>query len=254
MINTILFDLDGTLLPLQWETFEKEYFKALSEKLSPFLEPSLLIKYVWCSTMRMIDNTGREKTNEQVFFDDFTSAAGKEANVLVPVLNEFYMKEFNDLRIFTRSEPYAVKAVDLLYGRGYELVIATNPVFPLAAIKARMEWAGLDAQKFKYITCFEEMHYCKPNIEFYGEILEKIEKKPDECLMVGNDVEEDMVSSKLGIRTYLITDCLINKNNLPLSADYIGTYKEFYNYVNSHLPDIKNVQTVNDLVNNQQLK
>ena len=36
MIKTILFDLDGTLLPMDQDAFTKAYFKSLSEYLLPF--------------------------------------------------------------------------------------------------------------------------------------------------------------------------------------------------------------------------
>ena len=47
------------------------------------------------------------------------------------------------------------------------------------------------------------------------DILNKLNCKAEECIMIGNDVDEDMVASNLGIKTFLLTDCLINKNNKP---------------------------------------
>lgn len=240
MIDTFLFDLDGTLLPLKWEIFEKEYFFALGSKLSGHFEPGSLTKYIWKSTMKMIENTGGKKTNEEVFYQDFAESTGKDVKLLSPIFNEFYQKEFNQLGRLARVEPNAVNSVNLLYERGYELVIATNPVFPLTAIKARIRWAGLDEKKFRFITCFEDMHYCKPNTEYYGEILQRLNKKPEECLMVGNDVEEDLAASKLGIKVFLILDYIINRNNLPLPSDYIGTYDDFYKFVYEMFPPLDN--------------
>jgi len=44
--------------------------------------------------------------------------------------------------------------------------------------------------------------------------------------MVGNDVEEDLAAAKIGMKTYLVTDCLINTKGSKFSADYTGTLKE----------------------------
>ena len=43
---------------------------------------------------------------------------------------------------------------------------------------------------------------------------------PEECLMVGNDVEEDLVAGTIGVQTVLVTDCLINTKSLPEKADH----------------------------------
>lgn len=231
MINTFLFDLDGTLLPMKWEVFEREYFKCLTLKLSDYFEPSLLVKFIWQSTMNMIKNTGGIKTNKQVFFEDFIEATGGDINILNPIFDEFYLNEFNNLKQFVWRSEYIIKAVRHLKDCGYEMVVATNPVFPITAIKNRIRWAGLDEKYFKYITCYEYMHYCKPNIDFYREVLDKINKKPEECIMVGNDVVEDLVASKIGIKTFLIEDCVINKTGKEPEADFVGRYEDFYRFV-----------------------
>lgn len=35
--------------------------------------------------------------------------------------------------------------------------------------------------------------------------------KEEETVMIGNDVGEDMVAAQLGMKVFLLTDCLINK-------------------------------------------
>jgi len=239
MINTFLFDLDGTLLPLEWETFEKHYFKRLAAKLSGHFEPELLVKYIWKSTMKMINNCGGEKTNKEVFFEDFTKTTGKDIDVLYPIFDEFYTKEFKELAFLVKAEEYVIKTVNTLIERGYDLVVATNPLFPIEAIEERIIWAGLRKDMFKYITCYDNMHYCKPNIEFYAELLKTIGKEPHECIMVGNDVEEDLISSKIGIKTFLVEEHVINSSGIIPCPDYKGSYEDLYNIVNSRFLAVK---------------
>lgn len=51
MIKNILFDLDGTLLPMDMEKFTQGYFKRLVAKAAPRgYEPEKLIKSVWAGT------------------------------------------------------------------------------------------------------------------------------------------------------------------------------------------------------------
>ncbi len=117
------------------------------------------------------------------------------------------------------------------------MVVATNPIFPKKAILHRIKWAGFDPEDFMHITSYEESHYCKPKIQFYEEILKKINKIPEECMMVGNNVEEDLIAGELGIKTYLIEDFIINSSNTNFISTYKGNYNDFYKFVNN-LPDL----------------
>ncbi|SKA86043.1 haloacid dehalogenase superfamily, subfamily IA, variant 1 with third motif having Dx(3-4)D or Dx(3-4)E [Caloramator quimbayensis] len=239
MINTILFDLDGTLLPYKWEDFEKEYFKKVVYKLKDILKPEETIKYLWESTMEMIINTDCQKTNKEVFMDKFTKLSQKDKDNLQNIFDDFYENEYKTLSaIFTPSE-YVTDSIKILKEKGYTLVVATNPVFPESALLQRVNWAGLDDKDFILITSFERMHFCKPNIKYYEEILKIIDKNPHECMMIGNDVEEDIVAGKLGIKTFLVTDYMINKNNIKTDADYIGDYKDLNSFIRN-LPIINN--------------
>ncbi|MFW5991589.1 MAG: HAD family hydrolase [Halanaerobiaceae bacterium] len=73
------------------------------------------------------------------------------------------------------------------------------------------------------------MHYCKPHPGYYREILHKLSLTPEECIMVGNDVQEDMVAGDLGFKTYLVTDYLINRNQNSTNCDWQGSLEELYN-------------------------
>ena len=40
----------------------------------------------------------------------------------------------------------------------------------------------------------------------------------EDCVMVGNDVSEDMVAKRLGMQVFLLTDCLLNKDGVDIDA------------------------------------
>ena len=50
--------------------------------------------------------------------------------------------------------------------------------------------------------------------------------------MVGNDVGEDMIAEKLGMKVFLLTDCIINKNNEDISRFPNGSFAELYKFFN----------------------
>lgn len=238
MITTILFDLDGTLLPMDTEVFTKKYFKELAIKLKDYFTPEEITKNVWTSTKYMINNLDINKTNEECFFEDFYERVNQEAEVLNPIFEDFYEKDFNNIRSVATQNEHMIKAVSILKDKGYNLVIATNPLFPERAVLHRIEWAGLNIEDFMFITSFEKMHYCKPQIKFYEEILDNIKKKSSSCLMVGNDIVEDMIAKELGMKTYLIEDHVIGKAEENKNIDYKGSYLDFYEFAKA-LPNLK---------------
>ena len=80
-------------------------------------------------------------------------------------------------------------------------MLATNPVFPIVATANRANWAGVAPDLFEHITVYENSSYCKPNPKYYMEILDKLNMNAQECLMVGNDVDEDMSTADIGMET-----------------------------------------------------
>lgn len=129
------------------------------------------------------------------------------------------------------KNPLAARAVELAGSKAQRLALATNPVFPLLATETRMRWNGVSPESFCCITSYETSGACKPNPVYFHELLEKIGCRPQECLMVGNDVDEDMSAANLGMSVYLVTDCMINRNNKDISAYDHGTMEELVAYL-----------------------
>lgn len=238
MINTILFDLDGTLLPMDLDEFTYHYFSAICNKCASVIDPEYLPKAIWASTQMMMKNLDKNKTNMEVFMEDFSTRIDTNMKDLIPMIDEFYHDDFKNLKFATKPTELVIDIVEILKEKGYKLVVATNPLFPRQAILHRIEWTGLKNEDFLLITDYESSHFCKPNLEYFEEILSIIEKKPEECLMVGNDVQEDLVSSKLGLKTFLIEDHMINREEQQPQPDFKGNYKELLEFV-KELPNLK---------------
>jgi len=236
-MDTFIFDLDGTLLPMpDQELFLKKYFDALTKKLTAYgIEPQRLVKTIWAGTMAMVGNDG-SMTNEERFWQVFCEYIGKDARSFEPVFDDFYRNEFLESKIATGCNPIAALCVDLLKQKGYNLVLATNPLFPRIATHTRIKWAGLKPEDFDLITTYENSSYCKPNLKYYEEILAALGKKASQCIMVGNDVREDMCVASLGMDTFLLKDCLINSENRDISGYKQGNFDDLLNLIRL-LPD-----------------
>ncbi len=226
MIKTILFDLDGTLLPMDQDMFVKSYMTKLATKVAPLgYEAKAFMGAMWAGVESMIKNDG-SVTNETAFWNCFTNIFGKKSLDDIPVFDAFYQNEFQTVAKDCGYTPKAKELIDCLKSKGYRLVLATNPLFPAVATESRIRWAGLSPEDFEYYTTYENSSYCKPNPNYYLEILEKIGCEPEECMMVGNDVGEDMITETLGMKVFLLTDCLINKKDVDITLYPHGSFDD----------------------------
>lgn len=231
MRDTFLFDLDGTLLPFEIEDFMKIYFGEMGKHFHDMIDGKVLAKYILASTEAMINNL-EPRPNEEKFMEHFAKLVKTDdLSLYKEKFDLFYDDKFDKVRECVEEVSLIKDSIEILKSKGYNLVVATNPIFPIKAIQKRIEWAGLNIEDFSYITCYQKNCYCKPHIQFYEEVLDAIGKDPEECYMVGNDVQEDLVAGDLGIETYLITNYMINRNNEEINSTYQGTYEDFYKFV-----------------------
>lgn len=232
-IQHILFDLDGTLLPMVQDEFVKFYMpllaKAYMSKGMP-VEPKKFIGAVWAGYEAMVKNDG-SRTNREAFWSYIDSELPIGAEESEKIAEEFYGGEFNQAVCTTRPTPLADQIVKTVKGKGLGTYLATNPVFPRCATMNRIRWAGLEAEDFSLITTYETCSFCKPNPEYYKKILDTFSLDPADCLMVGNDVGEDLSIRTLGVKTFLVTDTMENKNNLPIETEYQGSLEELLEFV-----------------------
>jgi len=229
-MNTILFDLDGTLVPVALEDFIKDYFGRLADKMESLgFDKESFIKESWKSVGKMMENDS-QKTNEEVFWQSFINKS-KPDSKLYEIFDSFYKNEFNHTKGILKEKRDFLKMFDTLKEKGYSLVLATNPLFPMSGVESRLNWVNLTPEDFIYITTYDNSYCCKPNLKYYKRIFGKIGKKPEECLMVGNNVLEDMCVKKLGTQVYLITDFIENPLNESFDNIPNGNFAQFEKYI-----------------------
>lgn len=231
MIKAILFDLDGTLLPMDQDLFLKAYFGGLIKAMVPHgYDPELVVKSIWAGTGAMVKNDG-SRTNEEVFWESFCAFFGPDARKDEPLFQNFYKTEFQKVSAVCGHDPRAAESIHEIKALGYRTILATNPLFPPIATRSRVRWAGLQPEDFEYITTYDNSSFCKPNLRYYEEILNKRGLSPAECVMVGNDVGEDMIAATLGMKVFLMTDCLINKANADINQYPHGSFPELMEFI-----------------------
>ena len=86
----------------------------------------------------------------------------------------------------------------------YSLTLATNPVWPREIVELRLEWAGIDPKIFGYLTDVTRMKACKPEAQYFNEILEKRGFTAQESLLIGDNTKMDLPATQTGIRVFIV--------------------------------------------------
>ena len=229
--DNVLFDIDGTLLPMDQDVFIKAYFRALIKYIAPYgCDAEKVTEAVWLGTGAMVKNDGT-RTNEAAFWSAFARVYGEKAYTDKPLFDRFYETDFNTIKSVCSPSDIPNAIIKRLKADGVNTVIASSPIFPMTAHKARLGWAGVDPDDFSYISAYENSTFCKPSPDYYTEIARKNGLDVKKCLMVGNDVSEDLPAAAAGMDVFILTDCLINKKNADISAVPHGGMNDLINYL-----------------------
>jgi len=131
VISTLLFDLDDTLLGNDMGTFLPAYFQRLTQYLAADLDgqTTRFLAELLNGTRAMIASTDPARTLSAVFADHFYPAMGWEPEAWTPRWEDFYRTGFAELRRLTTSRPAARAVMEWAFAQGYEVVIATSPLF-----------------------------------------------------------------------------------------------------------------------------
>lgn len=228
-IKAFLLDLDDTLLINEMETFSEHYYRALLGKMSGVCSPGTFVEALNLGVRAMWHNDGRQGTNAEVFYREFYRRLGREPHEIEPILLDFYTREFETLAQYTELDPIARELVQLLQGRGYQIAITTQPLFPRVAIEARLRWAGVSADEFRYdlITSFEIMKACKPRTAYFEHVLQSLGRRAPEAVMVGDSPESDMPAGRMGFYTFWVDRGRL-ANGTKVECDAQGSLRDLY--------------------------
>jgi len=199
----VLFDLDGTLLDVELREFLGRYFHALDTTLSPHFPGIDLVPAVLAAT-EMMQRSHHGRTNQRTFVDAFRERTGVDLERHWPLFDDFYRDVFPTLGNGYGPVAGAKEAIAAARELGWKVAIATQPIFPRAAITHRLAWAGLDAADFDLVTTYEFMNACKPDPVYFHQVCDGIGCRPADCVMVGDDPTTDMGAAGIGISTFFV--------------------------------------------------
>lgn len=229
-LRAVLFDLDGTLIDNDMDVFLTHYLRRLAPHIAYHVAAEKFVQHWMAALQVMLRNSDPALTNQQVFDMNFYSRIGLRRDDARQALDAFFATSHRSLHSLIRRRPGARETVEAMLDAGLDVVIATNPIFPMAAIEQRLEWAGLDGVPFVLITSSENMHAAKPNRQYYQEILDRIQRLPGECIMIGDDFINDIQpANRLGMRSYWVNTSTTTPPNFDPTAR--GHLHQFYTWL-----------------------
>lgn len=248
MANTsyraILFDLDGTLCPMELDEFLGGYFKDIARfAAEQGVDGEKFARAFGAGASAMAKREPGGKTNYDVFWDAFFAVLDRDAADWDAMFAGYYETRFGAIGADVRPNPAAHRALELLVAKGYPLVLATQPMFPRRAVEWRLAWGGVGDAPFRYISTYENSSTVKPQVEYYAEVLANCGLSADEVLMVGNNTLDDLASADLGCDVYLVTDHLMDPQGRGLEGVKHSTMAEFAAWVDD-LPTCDDPATI----------
>lgn len=233
--TTVFFDLDGTLTPMETDKFVDLYFSSYANYLTPHgYHLSAMQEAILTGIRAMVANEGPE-TNEEIFFRYYAEILGDKVYKDKDLFLNYYKEDFVKTKEAIGCNPKAAETVLRLKEKDFRVVLTTNPLFPDIAIETRIRWGGMEPSWFDHITTYEQYHHCKPNPDYYREVMDKLGLTPEECIMVGNNTEEDMIAKDLGLTVFLLTDCLLNPGNQDIAQYPNGNFDDLQRWLKETL-------------------
>lgn len=232
MTLTLLLDLDDTLLNTNLQAFIPAYFHSLSKELTPHAAPDIMLRALLKGTHSMNESDDFSRTLQDVFEAEFYPQLNVSRGEIEPAIERFYDNVFPNLGGLTTQVLDAKTFVDWAIAKGYRVAIATDPLFPRMATYHRLRWAGFDPTQFELVSSFENFHFTKTHPAYYAEVLGRMGWPEGPILMVGNDMERDIIpSKKLGLAAFHVD--VESAPGLEKDAQPRGTLSDLIRWLDS---------------------
>ncbi len=230
-IEGVLFDLDGTLLEVEMCEFIPAYITSLADCFGDLVDRTAFADALLAATFSLLHARSGGPTNEELFLAALDRHAGIAPAQFAERFQDFCAGSLSALAPHVRPSPLARKVVERCFERGLKVAIATNPVFPRPVVEARLRWGNLHDFDFAHVSTFENSRFCKPDPQYFHDLLQTLGMDPRQCLMVGNDTEHDLAARQVGIRTFLVDTWLIDRLDGEYEFDYRGGHSELLHFM-----------------------
>lgn len=225
--STLMIDLDGTLLDIEVAFFLGPMVEAMHGCFEGLLTRELFTDSFFKGIEEIIETPrSNGETNQEGFTSSFSRTAQLSPGEVENRFEMFYQEVFPALNSHARPRDGARQFVRSASEKGYRLVLATNPIFPTVAVMERLSWAEVDPGLFEFVPGLETMGSCKPQVAYFEELVDRLDADPATCLMIGNDVQQDLAASNAGMDTFLVEGQIVDRGTGGFEPDARGSFSD----------------------------
>jgi FMN phosphatase YigB (HAD superfamily) len=230
-IKAILFDLDGTLLEIEMQKYISIYAASLAACLHDLVAVDKTVDAIFSAIHALINRASGQASNAAYFHQHIAGRLGLDAELVERSFAGFLSDGLSILDPLMQPTSLARTLIEQSQERGITVVIATNPVFPEVVVESRLARAGLADFNFQLVTSYENCSRCKPNPDYFSDIMARLNLSAEACLMVGNDTKHDLAARKLGIPTFLVDTWLIDRCQGDFKSDLRGDHSALLEFI-----------------------
>jgi len=116
MIKHILFDLDGTLLPMDFDVYLKDYFVRLATKMAANgYDSDNLMKGIYAGMEAMIKNDG-SRTNEEALWHEIIAVFGERVKEDTSLFQCIPTNIYNGIAFFCTCHRSTIRSEKYIHG------------------------------------------------------------------------------------------------------------------------------------------
>ena len=187
-IKAVIFDADGTLV--DHKECEKEALQSVFAGIGIEFKPEYqdvfrpLDRALWSAAIKGTSEIPKEEI-PTYRFKKFFDLVGIDCTDYVTA-NKNFRRGLAGANAVLADAP---DIVQYLHDKGYKLAVATNGVTVLQKPRVANSKVG---KYISEIVVSEEIGYSKPGPQIFFEIMERLGVKPDETIMVGDQLDKDV--------------------------------------------------------------
>jgi len=222
--SAILFDLDGTLLDVDMRRYIPAYVQGLADCVADIVPHETASRTLLELVHQLIRRDDGDESNNRWYLVHAAASFGIDPDELQRRFSPWFAEGLTGLDPLMAPAPLARSIVEGCLRRGQKVAVATNPVFPQTVIASRLRCAGLADLELSLVTNSDNSRRCKPNPQYFHDVLDTLGVQAADCLMVGNDTGHDLAARYAGIATFLVDTWLIDRARGGYVSDFCGDH------------------------------
>ncbi len=206
MFKTVIFDLNCDLGKQESEKLHRRLMTALAKHMSAAVPEELFAPTVEKCLQFVANHASPNFSNQEVFTDQFARSFGLDGAAFWKLFRAYFDEEFSGLRAQMPDQPLLRAMLEKALYYGVETVVVGDAFLPQTAAEQRLRCLDLDPARIAMICGMENMHNARADVEFMQEIIGRLGRQPEECLLVCHSAEEEKAALSLGMQLFVLEE------------------------------------------------